>query len=391
MPIAEGLAPRLQRLAVQRLSGGEVAALGVQQRAEESNGVERVRMPVAEGLALHLQRLADQRLSGGEVALGVQQRAEVADGGQRVRMPVAERLACHLQRLTEQRLSGGVVAPVLQQGTERLTVQRLGLVVLALGLQLQSEPIQGEVCCLAIRALGLEPCTQKLEAQRIAVLVHALAAAVGCILLWARAPPLLEAVSVDPLDGAAAGARLDERPVPARLLLHYHVCYGCRRSVTTTARCALCRPCWSGTERPPCAPAARTWLVVTSAHAPCWAERWQSAVVGSSEAVKYAAKSTAPAPTVPAPTVLGRQGVFRFASLGPRRMEPSAEHAEPASPSVDPAAPARPRYRIGKKKPTAVPDAPSPAEPAPPAAEAPPASEPTTEPAPPAPTEHRTS
>ena len=47
---------------------------------------------------------------------------------------------------------------------------------------------------------------------------------------WARAPPLLEAVLVDPLGGAAAGARLDERAVvftlpaqPALLLLHCHL------------------------------------------------------------------------------------------------------------------------------------------------------------------------
>eukprot|EP00964_Phaeocystis_antarctica_P147889 scaffold114599_cov67-Phaeocystis_antarctica.AAC.5 len=107
-------------------------------------------------------------------------------------MPIAERLARRLQRLVE---------------------QRLGLVVLALDPQLRCERIQGGDCGIPDRALGLEPCTQKLEAQRIAVLVHALAAAVGCVLLQARAPPVLEAVSVDPLGGAAAGARLHERPV----------------------------------------------------------------------------------------------------------------------------------------------------------------------------------
>eukprot|EP00964_Phaeocystis_antarctica_P041821 scaffold23946_cov52-Phaeocystis_antarctica.AAC.1 len=41
----------------------------MQQVAEVANGDERVRMPIAEGLARHLQRLAQQRLSGGEVAL----------------------------------------------------------------------------------------------------------------------------------------------------------------------------------------------------------------------------------------------------------------------------------------------------------------------------------
>eukprot|EP00964_Phaeocystis_antarctica_P071099 scaffold43343_cov60-Phaeocystis_antarctica.AAC.3 len=107
-------------------------------------------------------------------------------------MPSAEGLPFHLQHLAE---------------------QRLGLVVLSLGLKLRGESIQGGDCGLLIRALGLEPCAQKLEAQRVAVLVHALAAAVGCILLWARAPPLLEAVLVDPLGGAAAGTRLHERAI----------------------------------------------------------------------------------------------------------------------------------------------------------------------------------
>ena len=56
VPVAEGLAPCLQCLAVQRLGGGEVA-LGVQQHAEVVDGDERARMPIAEGLAPHLQRL----------------------------------------------------------------------------------------------------------------------------------------------------------------------------------------------------------------------------------------------------------------------------------------------------------------------------------------------
>eukprot|EP00964_Phaeocystis_antarctica_P082013 scaffold51376_cov62-Phaeocystis_antarctica.AAC.7 len=91
-------------------------------------------------------------------------------------------------------------------------------------MQLHSERAQGGDCVLA---LGLQPCSQKLDAQRVAVVVHALAAAVGCVLPRARAPPLLEAVFVDPLGGAAACARLHERAVvivppaqPARLLLH---------------------------------------------------------------------------------------------------------------------------------------------------------------------------
>ena len=78
MPIAERLAPRLQRLAEQRLRGGEVA-LGLQQQAEVVDGSVRVRMTTAERLVLPLQRLAVQQLSGGEVALGLQQPAEVVD------------------------------------------------------------------------------------------------------------------------------------------------------------------------------------------------------------------------------------------------------------------------------------------------------------------------
>ena len=106
-----------------------------------------------------------------------------------MRMPTAEGRACHL---------------------ERLAVHRFGLVVLALHLQLRAERAQGEVCCLATHALCLEPCTQQLDAQRVTVLVPALAAAVGRILLRARSAPLLEAAPVDPLGGATAGARLDE-------------------------------------------------------------------------------------------------------------------------------------------------------------------------------------
>eukprot|EP00964_Phaeocystis_antarctica_P119675 scaffold83401_cov69-Phaeocystis_antarctica.AAC.1 len=107
-------------------------------------------------------------------------------------MPIAEGLAPHLQRLA---------------------VHRLRLVVLSLGTKLRTECTQGEADSLAICTLGFEPFAQQLDAQRVAVLVHALAAAVGCVLPWARAPPFLEAVFVDPLGGAAASARLDERAV----------------------------------------------------------------------------------------------------------------------------------------------------------------------------------
>eukprot|EP00964_Phaeocystis_antarctica_P016677 scaffold9175_cov57-Phaeocystis_antarctica.AAC.6 len=96
-------------------------------------------MLITEGLACRLQRLAEQRLSGGEVTLGTQQQAEVVDAGKRVLMPTAEGLAPHLQRL----------AP-----------QRLGLVELALDLQLVREPFQGEDRALTTRAFGLEPCTE---------------------------------------------------------------------------------------------------------------------------------------------------------------------------------------------------------------------------------------
>ena len=121
MPTAERLSLHLQRLAEQRLSGGEFA-LGHQQPSEVVHGGERVRMPIAERLAQPLQRLAAERLRGGEVAfvtLGQQQPAEVADGEERARMPTAVRLACHLQYLAEQRLglivlALGVLAPGLQ-------------------------------------------------------------------------------------------------------------------------------------------------------------------------------------------------------------------------------------------------------------------------------------
>eukprot|EP00964_Phaeocystis_antarctica_P107794 scaffold72456_cov73-Phaeocystis_antarctica.AAC.2 len=182
MPIPERLTLHLHGLAVQRLSGGDLA-LGPQQHAEVVDLHERVRMPIAERITHPLQRLAEQRLSGGEVALGTQKHAELADEDERVRMSSAVRLACHLQRLAEQWLSGGEVALGEQQhamvvhGGERracnlrhLAAQRLGLFVL------------GGACVLAVRALCLGPCTQKLDAQRIAVLVPALAAAEGRVL-----------------------------------------------------------------------------------------------------------------------------------------------------------------------------------------------------------------
>eukprot|EP00964_Phaeocystis_antarctica_P035748 scaffold20441_cov63-Phaeocystis_antarctica.AAC.2 len=61
-----------------------------------ADGDERVRMTIAEGLVPPLQRLAEQRLSGGEVALFLLQQAEVADEHERVWMPIAEGLALHL-------------------------------------------------------------------------------------------------------------------------------------------------------------------------------------------------------------------------------------------------------------------------------------------------------
>eukprot|EP00964_Phaeocystis_antarctica_P062601 scaffold37522_cov31-Phaeocystis_antarctica.AAC.2 len=175
MPIAERLALHLHSLAAQRLSGGDLA-LDQQQRAEVIDDHERVRMPIAEGITHPLQRLAEQRLSGGE-------RAEVVHGHERVRVSFAVRLACHLQRLAEQWLSGGVVALGVQQqamvaqGDERRACDLRLLVA-----QLRSLVALGGTCVLAIRALCLGPCTQKLDAQRIAVLVHALAAAEGRVL-----------------------------------------------------------------------------------------------------------------------------------------------------------------------------------------------------------------
>eukprot|EP00964_Phaeocystis_antarctica_P131602 scaffold95526_cov63-Phaeocystis_antarctica.AAC.6 len=87
-------------------------------------------------------------------------------------------------------------------------------------MQLPSKRAHGEDAGLAIRALGLEPLSQKLDAQRIEVMVHALAAAVRCVLPWAHAPPFLEAVSVDPRGGAVARARLQKRAVGYALEAH---------------------------------------------------------------------------------------------------------------------------------------------------------------------------
>ena len=41
--------------------------LDLQQQAEVADGGEGIRVPIAEGLALHLHRLAAQQLRGGEV------------------------------------------------------------------------------------------------------------------------------------------------------------------------------------------------------------------------------------------------------------------------------------------------------------------------------------
>ena len=132
----------------------------------------------------------------------IQQPAEVFECVKRDWMPAAKGPARHLQSLAQQRLRLVELALEMQLHTKRSAApHKLHLV-------------------LAIRAIGLEPCAQKLDAQRVAVLVHALAAAVGCVLLWARAPPLLEAVFVDPLGGAAAGARLHERAVLLTLKAH---------------------------------------------------------------------------------------------------------------------------------------------------------------------------
>eukprot|EP00964_Phaeocystis_antarctica_P064165 scaffold38576_cov64-Phaeocystis_antarctica.AAC.2 len=145
------------------------------------------------------------------------------------RLPSVSRFTSNASRIKG---SAAVRSPLASSSTprllmERLAEQRLSLVVLALGLQLQCELVQGEASVLPPRALSLEPRTQQLEAQRIAVVVHTLAAAVGRVLLWARAPPVLEAVCVYQLGGAAAGARLHEQAVvlapethPAPLLLH---------------------------------------------------------------------------------------------------------------------------------------------------------------------------
>eukprot|EP00964_Phaeocystis_antarctica_P159132 scaffold130061_cov65-Phaeocystis_antarctica.AAC.5 len=84
-------------------------------RWECVDGDERLWMPIAKGLALPHQRLAQQRLSGGEVALALQERAKVVDGDDGVLMTTAERLALHLHRLAKQWLSGGEVTLVHQQ------------------------------------------------------------------------------------------------------------------------------------------------------------------------------------------------------------------------------------------------------------------------------------
>ena len=87
--------------------------LGVQQHPEGAHGAERVRMPITDGLAPHLQRVAYERLSGAEVALIHQKQAqEAVHGVERVWVPITQRLVRHLERLAQQRLSIGKVALV---------------------------------------------------------------------------------------------------------------------------------------------------------------------------------------------------------------------------------------------------------------------------------------
>ena len=125
--------------------------------------------------------------------------------------------------------------------------QRLGLVGLALVLQLPSERIQGERRAFPIHALVLEPCAQELDAQRIAIPAQALAAAVGCVALYSRAAPMVDAVFVGPLGGAAAGARLHKRAVifspeanSANVFLLHHS--GVRLSLCSGERCRGRKP-----------------------------------------------------------------------------------------------------------------------------------------------------
>eukprot|EP00964_Phaeocystis_antarctica_P031614 scaffold17871_cov82-Phaeocystis_antarctica.AAC.14 len=70
-----------------------------QQHGEAVGDSACVEVADAVRLAPHLHRLAVQRLSGGEVALVRKQRGEVIHRGERVRMPIAKRLALPVQRL----------------------------------------------------------------------------------------------------------------------------------------------------------------------------------------------------------------------------------------------------------------------------------------------------
>jgi len=63
----------------------------LQQLTEVVAGAKRARMPTSERLVPPLERLAYQRLGGGEVSLGLEQQAKVVDGGECVWMPITQR------------------------------------------------------------------------------------------------------------------------------------------------------------------------------------------------------------------------------------------------------------------------------------------------------------
>jgi hypothetical protein len=106
---------------------------------------------------------AQQRIGGSEVALILQQRAEVIDGGERVRMPIAKSSTPRGTAVRPRRVCPGIAAPK----------------------RACSRQVQGEASVTwphrharpgAVRSAAR-------GSARIAVLVLALATAVGCVLL----------------------------------------------------------------------------------------------------------------------------------------------------------------------------------------------------------------
>ena len=189
MAVAERRTARVEVFAAQRLGLIKLALIH-QQHGHVADGDEGGGVAVAKRRTSCVEVFAAQQLGLIKLALILQQRRRVADGGEGVGVAVAERRTARV---------------------EGLAAQRLGLIELALIVQLARQRGHGDKRDPTGSALCLKPRPQQGEAQCIAVVVVALATAVGSV--FACAPPALKAGRMDPPGGAAARARLHEQTI----------------------------------------------------------------------------------------------------------------------------------------------------------------------------------